>query len=57
MQASPFDEVAFFWTDDERQPFDELVAWFNRRYPTPLERLQAARRLMAQWAGERARSP
>jgi hypothetical protein len=38
------------WTDDERQQFDELVAWFNRRYPTPLARLQAARRLMAQWA-------
>lgn len=32
------------WTDDERAATSELIAWFMRRYPTPLERLRAARR-------------
>jgi hypothetical protein len=36
------------WTDQERTDFDNLVRWFNRRYPTPLQRLAATRRLMAQ---------
>ena len=36
------------WTDQEREDFDNLVRWFNRRYPTPLQRLAATRRLMAQ---------
>jgi len=36
------------WTDDERADFDALVRWFNRRYPTPAERLAATRHLMAQ---------
>jgi hypothetical protein len=26
------------------------IAWFRRRYPTPLARLRAARRAYAQWA-------
>jgi hypothetical protein len=36
------------WTDQERTDFDNLVRWFNRRYPTPLQRLAATRHLMAQ---------
>jgi len=36
------------WTDEERADFDGLVRWFNRRYPTPAERLAATRHLMAQ---------
>lgn len=36
------------WTDEERDDFDALVRWFNRRYPTPTERLAATRHLMAQ---------
>ena len=36
------------WADQERADFDDLVRWFNRRYPTPAERLAATRHLMAQ---------
>ena len=36
------------WTDEEAADFDDLVRWFNRRYPTPALRLDATRRLMAQ---------
>lgn len=36
------------WTEEERADFGELVRWFNRRYPTPAERLAATRHLMAQ---------
>lgn len=36
------------WTDEEGADFDDLVRWFNRRYPTPVERLAATRHLMAQ---------
>lgn len=32
------------WTDEEREATAELIAWFMRRHPTPLERLRAARR-------------
>lgn len=41
------------WTEYEREQFDELVRWFNRRYPTPQDRLAATRRLMAQQVGSR----
>jgi hypothetical protein len=34
----------------ERQEILESVAWFTRRYPTPGERLAAARRAYKQWA-------
>jgi hypothetical protein len=40
--------VAAPWTEHEREDFDALVTWFNRRYPTPADRLRATRRLMAQ---------
>jgi len=35
-------------TYEERADFDDLVRWFNRRYPTPTERLASTRHLMAQ---------
>jgi len=45
------------WTDHEREDFDELVAWFCRRYPTAELRMRAIRRRMLQLrqrtAGER----
>lgn len=47
--------VAAPWSEYEREDFDALVAWFNRRYPTPIERLQATRHLMAQWQRNRPR--
>jgi hypothetical protein len=37
------------WTAHEQEAFDNLVAWFNRRYPTAGERLRAQRALMLQW--------
>lgn len=36
-------------TDAERDTTLELVAWFTRRYPTPLERLAYVRRARARW--------
>lgn len=43
------------WTEREREDFAALCAWFNRRYPTPGERLRAIRHLAAQWARNRPR--
>jgi hypothetical protein len=43
------------WTDREDEDFAALVTWFNRRYPTPLERLRATRHLAAQWQQHRPR--
>jgi hypothetical protein len=37
------------WTAREQEDFDNLVGWFNRRYPTAGERLRAQRALMIQW--------
>jgi hypothetical protein len=42
-------------TDRQREDFEALVAWFNRRYPTPLERLRATSQLAAQWQRNRPR--
>ena len=36
-------------TDDERGEVRALVAWFRRRYPTPLERLTYARLAYRRW--------
>lgn len=47
--------VAAPWTEQEREDFAALVAWFRRRYPTPLERLRAMRQLAAQWQRNRPR--
>jgi hypothetical protein len=41
--------VAAPWTEHEHEDFAALLDWFNRRYPTPLERLRATRHLAAQW--------
>ncbi len=42
-------------SDREREDFIELVAWFNRRYPTAGERLAAIRRQTANWTRNRFR--
>ena len=47
--------VAAPWSEQEREDFEALCAWFQRRYPTPLERLQATRSLMEQWQRNRPR--
>jgi hypothetical protein len=36
-------------TPEEREGILELVHWFERRYPTPLERLTYARQAYARW--------
>jgi hypothetical protein len=46
-QLSPAELDAYVgapWGDGEREAALELITWFTRRYPTPLERLRAARR-------------
>jgi hypothetical protein len=35
--------------DSEREEILELVAWFRRRYPTPLDRLAYVRRAYRRW--------
>ena len=37
-------------SEAERQGILEAVTWFTKRYPTPGERLAAARRAYSQWA-------
>ena len=37
-------------SEAEREEILASVAWFTRRYPTPGERLAAARRAYQQWA-------
>ena len=37
-------------TEEERAETLAQIEWFMRRYPTPWERLTAARRAYAQWA-------
>jgi hypothetical protein len=36
-------------TPEERDEIRSLVAWFRRRYPTPLERLAYARLAYRRW--------
>ncbi|MGH9390020.1 MAG: hypothetical protein ACRD1Z_10420 [Vicinamibacteria bacterium] len=36
-------------SDSEREEILALVAWFRRRYPTPLERLAYVRRAYRRW--------
>ena len=51
LTAEEFDaRVNAPWSEREREDFAALVAWFQRRYPTPAERLAATRVLAAQWA-------
>ncbi len=49
------DRVDAPWTEREREDFDALCEWFNRRYPTPADRLRATRDLAAQWQRNRPR--
>lgn len=37
------------WTEQERDDFDALLTWFQKRYPTPADRLRATRHLAEQW--------
>jgi hypothetical protein len=55
LTAEEFDaRVRAPWTDEELSDFRGLIEWFQRRYPTPGEGLQATRLLEAQWrAGRR----
>jgi hypothetical protein len=39
--------------DAEREEVRALVAWFCRRYPTPLDRLGYVRRAYARWRRSR----
>lgn len=51
LSAEEFDAyVRAPMSDDERAEILAQIAWFMRRYPTPAERLAAARRSYAQWA-------
>jgi hypothetical protein len=34
---------------EEREQVRELIRWFTRRYPSPVERLAYARRAYARW--------
>ena len=36
-------------SDAEREQLQELVTWFQRRYPSPLQRLAYVRRAYARW--------
>jgi hypothetical protein len=36
-------------TDAEREEVRELVSWFCRRYPSPIDRLAYVRRAYARW--------
>jgi len=36
-------------SDSEREGILELIAWFRRRYPTPLDRLRYVRRAFRRW--------
>jgi hypothetical protein len=38
-------------SEEEREETLAMIAWFNRRYPTPRERLAYARRAFARLAG------
>lgn len=37
-------------SEEERTETRQLIQWFQRRYPTPHERLRAARRLYREWS-------
>jgi hypothetical protein len=40
-------------SDEERERTLELVRWFRRRYPTPLERLAYVRQAYRRWTAGR----
>jgi hypothetical protein len=40
-------------TEEEQREFNELVDWFCRRYPTPLDRFRYVTRAYRQWTTNR----
>jgi hypothetical protein len=49
LPVEEFDRRLQAFTDEEALEALELIRWFMRRYPTPKERLDFARRTFAQW--------
>jgi hypothetical protein len=51
MTSEAFEElVAMPWAEGEREDLRDHIAWFMRRYPSPLERLRWVRRHYQQWS-------
>lgn len=49
LPVEEFDRRLAAFTDEEREEALALIRWFTRRYPTPKERLDFARRMFEQW--------
>lgn len=49
LPVEEFDRRLKAFTPEESEEALELIRWFMRRYPTPKERLDFARRTFAQW--------
>jgi hypothetical protein len=49
LPVDEFDRRVAAFTEEEAQEALELIRWFMRRYPTPKERLDFARRTFEQW--------
>jgi hypothetical protein len=49
LPVDEFDRRVQAFTEEEAQEALELIRWFMRRYPTPTERLDFARRTFEQW--------
>jgi len=52
MDASRFEETELNapMSESEREEILSSIAWYMKRYPTPGERLAAARRAYQQWS-------
>jgi hypothetical protein len=49
LSVEEFNRRVLAFTDEEAEEALALIRWFMRRYPTPKERLDFARRTFAQW--------
>jgi hypothetical protein len=49
LPVDEFDRRLGAFTEEETEAALELIRWFMRRYPTPKERLDFARRTFEQW--------
>jgi hypothetical protein len=49
LPVDEFDRRVQAFTEEEALEALELIRWFMRRYPTPKERLDFARRTFDQW--------
>jgi hypothetical protein len=49
LPVDEFNRRVLAFTDEEADNALQLIRWFMRRYPTPKERLDFARRTFAQW--------